>query len=176
MQSGSGLHHAANSTLAGDGIFSTVTHRESKFFNFTGDTAMNHSIVFTALTVAALTAPAAIAQDTKPTAAKPAMSMDMPKSMSSMDMPMHKAMMKGMKDMEGMKSSGNVDHDFAMMMKKHHESALEMAQAELQHGKDAKMRSMAKNIIESQKKEIKEFDQWLAKQKHTMSEPMAKSK
>lgn len=85
------------------------------------------------------------------------------KSMDSMDM--HKSMMKGMKEMEAMKSSGNIDHDFAMMMKQHHESALDMAQVELQHGKDAKMRSMAKKIIESQKKEIKEFDQWLAKRK-----------
>jgi uncharacterized protein (DUF305 family) len=78
---------------------------------------------------------------------------------------MHGAMMKGMKEMEGMKSTGHVDHDFAMMMKKHHESALDMAQVQLQHGKDAKMRSMAKKIIAAQKKEIKEFDQWLAKHK-----------
>ena len=96
------------------------------------------------------------------------------RSMDSMNM--HKSMMKGMKDMEAMKSSGNIDHDFAMMMKKHHESALDMAQLELQHGKDAKMRSMAKNIIASQKKEIKEFDQWLAKQKQPMAEPKSKSK
>ena len=137
---------------------------------------MKSLIIVTALTLAALSAPVANAQDTKPAAGKPAIGMDMPKSMSSMDMPMHKSMMKGMKDMEAMKSSGNVDHDFAMMMKKHHESALDMAQVELQHGKDAKMRSMAKNIIASQKKEIKEFDQWLAKQKHPMAEPMSKSK
>jgi len=96
------------------------------------------------------------------------------KSMDSMDM--HKAMMKGMKDMGAMKSSGDIDHDFAMMMKMHHESALDMAEVELQQGKDPKMRSMAKKIIESQKKEIKEFDQWLAKQKQPMAVPMPKSK
>ncbi len=96
------------------------------------------------------------------------------KSMDSMDM--HKSMMKGMKEMEAMKSSGNIDHDFAMMMKKHHESALDMARVERQYGKDEKMRSMAKKIIESQKKEIKEFDQWLAKRKQPMAEPMSKSK
>lgn len=137
---------------------------------------MKHSILFTALTLAVLSAPAAFGQDTKPAPTKPAMGMDTPKSMSSMETPMQKSMMKGMKDMEAMKSSGNVDHDFAMMMKKHHENALDMAQIELQNGKDEKMRSMAKNIIESQKKEIKEFDQWLAKQKHPMAEPMPKSK
>ena len=96
------------------------------------------------------------------------------KSMDSMDM--HKSMMKGMKDMEAMKSSGNIDHDFAMMMKMHHQSALDMAEVELQQGKDSKMRNMAKKIIASQKKEIKEFDQWLAKRKPPMAEPMSKSK
>ena len=96
------------------------------------------------------------------------------KSMDSMDM--HKAMMKGMKDMEAIKSSGNIDHDFAVMMKMHHQSALDMAEVELQQGKDPKMRSMAKKIIESQKKEIKAFDQWLAKQKQPMTEPKSRSK
>ena len=45
---------------------------------------MKRSILFAALTVAALSAPAAFAQDTKPTPAKPAMSMDMDKHMSQM--------------------------------------------------------------------------------------------
>ena len=81
------------------------------------------------------------------------------KSMDSMEM--HKSMMKGMKDMGAMKSSGNVDKDFATMMKKHHEMALDMAQVELKHGKDAKLKAMAQRIIDSQKKEIQEFEQWL---------------
>jgi uncharacterized protein (DUF305 family) len=54
--------------------------------------------------------------------------------------------------------SGDTDHDFAMMMKKHHESAIDMAEMELQSGKDPKLCSMARNIISSQKKEIKEFE------------------
>lgn len=95
-----------------------------------------------------------------------------PKSVDSMDM--HKSTMKGMKEMAAMKSSGNADHDFARMMKVHHQSALDMANVELQQGKDSKLRSMAKGIITSQKKEIKEFDQWLAKDKLPMSEPMSK--
>jgi uncharacterized protein (DUF305 family) len=96
------------------------------------------------------------------------------KSMDSMDM--HKSMMKGMKDMGAMKSSGNVDHDFATMMKMHHQSALDMAEVELHKGKDPTMRSMAKGIIASQKKEIKAFDQWLAKHKQPIAEPTSKSK
>ena len=96
------------------------------------------------------------------------------KSMDSMDM--HKSMMKGMKEMESMKSSGSIDNDFAMMMKMHHQSALDMANVELQQGKDPKLRSMAKGIITSQKKEIKEFDQWLGKHRQPMAEPMSKPK
>ena len=78
---------------------------------------------------------------------------------------MHGSMMGMMKSMENMKPSGDTDRDFAMMMKVHHQGAIDMAQAELKSGKDAKMRAMAKRIIEAQRKEIKEFDQWLEKRK-----------
>ena len=94
------------------------------------------------------------------------------KPMGSMEM--HQSMMKGMKDMESMAATGDTDHDFAMMMKKHHQSALDMANVELRQGKDPAMRAMAKRIIDSQTKEIKEFDQWLAK--HKPMAPMSKSK
>lgn len=74
--------------------------------------------------------------------------------------------MKGtMKSMESMKMSGDTDVDFATMMKMHHQGAIDMAQVELRDGKDAKMREMAKAIIKAQQKEIKQFDQWLAKRK-----------
>ena len=73
-----------------------------------------------------------------------------------------------------MKGSGDIDHDFAMMMKMHHQSALDMANIQLQQGKDAKLRSMAKDIIKSQTKEIKQFDNWLAKNEKPMNMPMSK--
>ena len=78
---------------------------------------------------------------------------------------MRGSMMATMKSMDSMKMTGDVDRDFASMMKMHHEGAIEMAEMELRSGKDAKMRSMAKRIISAQQKEIKEFDQWLGKQK-----------
>ncbi len=78
---------------------------------------------------------------------------------------MRGSMMGMMKNMESMKMSGDADKDFAMMMKMHHQGAIDMAEMELQSGKDAKMRAMAKGIIKAQQKEIKEFDQWLAKRK-----------
>ena len=88
--------------------------------------------------------------------------MGMSKSMGAgMDM---KPMMTDMNDkMMGMKSSGNADVDFAMMMKIHHQGAVTMAEAQLQNGKDGQMRAMAKDIIRAQKKEIAVFDKFLAK-------------
>lgn len=83
-------------------------------------------------------------------------------SAPGMDM---KSMMADMNEkMTMMKPSGNVDVDFAMMMRVHHQSAITMAEAELQNGKDPQMRAMAKNIINAQKKEIAVFDKFLAKQ------------
>ena len=78
-------------------------------------------------------------------------------SMASMEM--HKSMMDGMKEMESMPMTGDTDHDFAMMMKKHHQGAIDMAQKELQQGKDPTIKAMAKKIISSQRSEIKVFDQ-----------------
>ena len=78
---------------------------------------------------------------------------------------MRSSMMGMMKDMDSVKMTGDTDRDFATMMKIHHQGAIDMAQMELKSGKDAKMRAMAKRIIEAQQKEIKEFDQWLATRK-----------
>ena len=78
---------------------------------------------------------------------------------------MHESMMQGMKEMQSMKMSGDQDRDFAMMMKKHHEDGIKMAQIELDRGKDPKMKEMARKIIESQKKEAAEFEKWLQSRK-----------
>ncbi len=78
---------------------------------------------------------------------------------------MRSSMMGMMKNMESMKTTGDTDRDFATMMKMHHQGAIDMANMELKSGKDGKMRTMAKRIIDAQQKEIKEFDQWLDKHK-----------
>ncbi|MDI1268059.1 MAG: DUF305 domain-containing protein [Polaromonas sp.] len=68
----------------------------------------------------------------------------------SMDM---KAMMKDNNDkMAAMKMTGNADADFAMMMRMHHQGAIDMAEAHLRSGKDPEMLRMAKKIISDQKK------------------------
>ena len=78
---------------------------------------------------------------------------------------MKQSMKSGMDSMENMETTGDMDKDFAMMMKIHHQGALDMAKMELAHGKSPAMKAMAKKIIAAQKKEIAEFDRWLAKQK-----------
>ena len=78
---------------------------------------------------------------------------------------MKASMMMGMDGMQKMTMSGDTDKDFAMMMKMHHQQALNMAEMELANGKSPEMKSMAKQIIVAQKKEIAQFDKWLAKQK-----------
>ena len=78
---------------------------------------------------------------------------------------MKASMMMGMDGMQKMQMSGDTDKDFAMMMKMHHQQALNMAEMELANGKSAEMKAMAKQIIVAQKKEIAQFDKWLAKQK-----------
>jgi uncharacterized protein (DUF305 family) len=93
------------------------------------------------------------------------MAMDKDKSMGmgmGMGTDMKPMMMDMQQKMSAMKSSGNVDVDFAMMMRVHHQSAITMAEAELQNGKDPQMRVMAKDIIYAQKKEIAAFDKFLA--------------
>ena len=93
----------------------------------------------------------------------PAMMPGMPGMAAGGDM--RGSMMGMMKNMDSMKMTGDTDRDFATMMKVHHQGAIDMAQMELKSGKDAKMRAMAKGIIKAQRKEIKEFDQWLANRK-----------
>jgi uncharacterized protein (DUF305 family) len=67
------------------------------------------------------------------------------------------AMMKAMNDMmdrmSKMQMTGDFDHDFAAMMIEHHQGAVDMAQIEMQSGKDEKIKSMAQNIIATQKAE-----------------------
>ena len=76
-----------------------------------------------------------------------------------------------MKDMSGkmtlMPMSGDPDVDFAMMMRIHHQGAIDMANAELSNGKDPQMKKMATAIVSAQKKEIAQFDAYLAKHGHT---------
>lgn len=78
---------------------------------------------------------------------------------------MHESMMAGMQKMQGMQPTGDTDKDFAMMMRMHHQQAVDMAKAEVQHGKSPELKAMAQKMIKDQQKEIGQLDKWLAKQK-----------
>jgi len=63
--------------------------------------------------------------------------------------------------MGAMEPSGNSDLDFVKLMLPHHEAALDMARAELLHGKDPQMRKLAQEIITDQQSEIELMQLWL---------------
>jgi uncharacterized protein (DUF305 family) len=78
------------------------------------------------------------------------------------------AMMAGMADMDanmmkGMMADG-VDKSFICGMIPHHQGAIDMARAELEHGSDPFARDLAQQIIDAQVREINMMLDWLAKQ------------
>ena len=129
-------------------------------------------VALVALSAALL--PAVYAQTTTATPGKDAVhegkTHSMPMSGAGMgmkDMKDMKGMMKDNNDkMSSLPMSGNADVDFAMMMRVHHQGAIDMAQAELKDGKAPEMRKLAQNIIAAQKKEIAQLDKFLAKNGH----------
>jgi uncharacterized protein (DUF305 family) len=107
---------------------------------------------------------ATLSQTTLSPGAAASMPMQSMKSMPG-HQDMKQSMAKGMEAMQKMPMSGDVDKDFATMMKMHHQQAIDMAQMELQGGKSPEMKAIAAQIIKAQKKEIAQFERWLAKQK-----------
>jgi uncharacterized protein (DUF305 family) len=76
---------------------------------------------------------------------------------------MHRSMMGGMQQMQGMQLTGDPDKDFIRMMRMHHLQGMEMARIEVQRGRDAEAKRMAQKIIDEQGKEVAEFDRWLSR-------------
>lgn len=66
--------------------------------------------------------------------------------------------MTGTNSMAGMSMTGDSDIDFATMMKAHHQKGLEMARKELDKGKSAEMKAVARKIVDAQTKEIAECE------------------
>lgn len=67
-----------------------------------------------------------------------------------------------MSDMQGMPMTGDPDNDFAMMMKRHHEAAIEMSNALLKQGADLGIKNVAQNIITQSQREISQLDSFMA--------------
>lgn len=61
--------------------------------------------------------------------------------------------------------TGDVDHDFAMLMIIHHQSASDVAQSLLHHGHHEELMEMARIMIDDQNMEIKQLQEWLLQNK-----------
>jgi uncharacterized protein (DUF305 family) len=85
---------------------------------------------------------------------------------ASASSPMQQSMMQGMQQqMHSMPMTGDADQDFARMMRMHHEHGIHMAQIQLDNGKDPALKDFARKTIEAQRKELRELDDWLARNK-----------
>jgi uncharacterized protein (DUF305 family) len=62
---------------------------------------------------------------------------------------------------KAMQTNADIDKDFAVMMSEHHEHAVAMAKMQLKHGMSADLKKMAREMINDQQKEIKEFQTWI---------------
>lgn len=114
--------------------------------------------------------PLALAQDTNGSAStgsasKKGMDRQSDMQMKSMPADMHKAMESSDMQMKSMKMTGDVDRDYAMMMRTHHQGAVDMSKVLIANGRDPEMKRMARKIMSNNEKEIAQFDQWLNKQK-----------
>lgn len=80
----------------------------------------------------------------------------------------HTALMDGMDEMNQMMMTGmmakDIDVAFVCGMIPHHQSAVNMAKAELEHGDDEWAKELAQNVIDSQQKEIDDMLAWLDEQ------------
>jgi len=82
--------------------------------------------------------------------------------MSAADMQMQAVMTRMNDSMKSMRMSGDTDRDFMKMMIPHHQSAIGMARIELRYGRRHQLKSMARDIISSQGKEIGEMRMYLS--------------
>lgn len=55
------------------------------------------------------------------------------------------------------KPSGDVDRDFVAMMIPHHQGAIDMAQAQLRHGRSERLKRLSRQIVAKQQQEIEEM-------------------
>lgn len=73
-----------------------------------------------------------------------------------------KASMTGM--MQNMPASAtNEDLSFNQLMTVHHQSAVDMAQAVIDHGQDAQIKELARKMVTQQQQEIQQLKAWRAK-------------
>ncbi|PIQ21354.1 MAG: DUF305 domain-containing protein [Cytophagales bacterium CG18_big_fil_WC_8_21_14_2_50_42_9] len=85
-------------------------------------------------------------------------------------------MHENMTAMQGMKMTGDVDHDFAQMMAIHHEGALTMAQEEVDNGKDPMLVNMARQTLTAQKEEKQKLQNFIDSHEPVVNDTSASMK
>jgi len=70
-----------------------------------------------------------------------------------------------MQDMKSMQHTGDPDHDFAMMMSRHHKGAIDMAAVQVDKGTDNALKRIARKIRDESETENKELQDFLASHK-----------
>jgi len=63
--------------------------------------------------------------------------------------------------MDSMPKTKDADHDYAMMMRMHHQAAIQMANQVISNGDNAQIKSIAQDMIQKQQAEINEFTSFL---------------
>lgn len=66
-----------------------------------------------------------------------------------------------MNDMNQVPLTGNAQRDFAVLLKSHHQGAVDIAQAELKNGKDDALKQMAQRISNTYKTEISDLENYV---------------
>lgn len=73
-------------------------------------------------------------------------------------------------------ATGDVDFDYAVNLRMHHQLAVELSQEQLRNGKNTKLRSMAMQTIAAHKKEIVVLDRWIASNTTSKTQALLSSK
>jgi len=76
---------------------------------------------------------------------------------------MHQQMQQMQQDMLQHKLTDDPDQDWAAMMIRHHQGAIDMSKVVLEYGKDPEIRRMAEKVRDDQEKEIAVLRAWLQK-------------
>ena len=71
-------------------------------------------------------------------------------------------------------ATGDVDFDYAVNLRIHHQLAVDMSQAQLKNGKSLKLRSLAQQIITAHNREIAILDRWMAAHSQIKNSNIAK--
>lgn len=90
--------------------------------------------------------------------------MTMPEGMDEAHMALGAGMDKMNSDMAMGMLPADIDVAFVCSMIPHHQGAIDMAKAELEHGDDPWAKEMAQKVIAAQEQEIKDMLAWLEKQ------------